>query len=53
MLRLKYIGAERGGSVVECLTWDRRVVGSSLTCIVSLRRTFYPLISTGSTQQMS
>ena len=44
---------ESGGSVVECLTRDRGAVGCSLTgdtaCIVSLSKTSYPLLSTGST----
>ena len=36
---------ERGGSVEECLTRDRRAVGSSLTrrhCVVSLSKNIYP-----------
>ena len=27
---------ERSGSVVECLTWDRRAAGSSLTGVTAL-----------------
>ena len=42
---------ERGGSVVECLTRDGGVVGSSLTggTALSLSKTLYPLLSPGST----
>ena len=39
---------ERGGSVVECLARDR---GVALFYVVSLSKTLYPLISTGSTQE--
>ena len=28
---LQIFSGERSGSVVECLTWDRRAAGSSLT----------------------
>ena len=31
-----WIHRERSGSVVECLSWDRRVAGSSFTGITSL-----------------
>ena len=44
---------EHGGSVVECLTRDRRVCGFEPTarhCVVSLSKKLYPLLSTGSTQ---
>ena len=27
---------EHSGTVVECLTWDRRATGSSLTCVTAL-----------------
>ena len=43
-----------GGSVVECLTWDRGFAGSSLTggtALFPLGKTFYPLLSTGWTQE--
>ena len=38
--------------LVEHLTWDQRVARSRLIshCVVSLSKTLYPLISTGSTQ---
>ena len=43
---------ERGDSVVECLTRDQGVAGSSLTGgTVSLSMALYPLLSTGSTQE--
>ena len=32
----KHNGRERSGSVVECLTQDRRAVGSSLTGVTAL-----------------
>ena len=40
--------------MVEGLTLDRGVAGSSLTgggCVVSLSKTFFPLLSTGSTKE--
>ena len=43
---------ERSGSVVECLTRDRGVAGSSLTCdtaLWSLSKTHLSRLSTGST----
>ena len=45
---------ERSGSVVECLTRDRRAAGSSLTGVTalwSLSKTHLSLLSTGSTQE--
>ena len=36
MKYLYYITRERSGSVVECLTRDRRVAGSSLTGVTAL-----------------
>ena len=45
---------ERSGSVVECLTRDRRAVGSSLTGVTalwSLSKTHLSQLSTGSTQE--
>ena len=36
-------------ALVKCLTRDRGVAGSS--CIVSLSKTLYPLLSTGTTQE--
>ena len=41
-------------AVVECLTRDRGVAGLSVTvghCDVSLSKTLYPLLSTGSTKE--
>ena len=49
-----YYVEECRGSVVECLTQDREVVGSSLTKVTvlcHLSKTLYPLLSTGSTQE--
>ena len=45
---------ERSGSVVECLTRDRRAAGSSLTCVTGLwfvSKTHLSQLSTGSTQE--
>ena len=45
---------ERSGSVVECLTRDRRAGGSSLTGVTalwSLSKTHLSWLSTGSTQE--
>ena len=45
---------ERSGSVVECLTRDRRAAGSSLTgvsALWSLSKTHLSYLSTGSTQE--
>ena len=45
---------EPSGSVVECLTRDRRVAGSSLTGVTalwSLSKTHLSKLSTGSTQE--
>ena len=45
---------ERSGSVVECLTRDRRAAGSSLTGVTalwSLSKTHLSQLSTGSTQE--
>ena len=45
---------ERSGSVVECLTRDRRAAGSSLTGVTalwSLSKTHLSYLSTGSTQE--
>ena len=45
---------ERSGSVVECLTRDRRAAGSSLTGVTalwSLSKTHLSKLSTGSTQE--
>ena len=45
---------ERSGSVVECLTRDRRAAGSSLTgvnALWSLSKTHLSKLSTGSTQE--
>ena len=45
---------EDSGSVVECLTRDRRAAGSSLTGVTalwSLSKTHLSLLSTGSTQE--
>ena len=45
---------ERSGSVVECLTRDRRATGSSLTGVTalwSLSKTHLSQLSTGSTQE--
>ena len=45
---------ERSGSVVECLTRDRRAAGSSLTDVTalwSLSKTHLSYFSTGSTQE--
>ena len=45
---------ERSGSVVECLTQDRGVGGSSLTGVTvlwSLSKTHLSYLSTGSTQE--
>ena len=45
---------ERSGSVVECLTRDRRAAGSSLTGVTalwSLNKTHLSQLSTGSTQE--
>ena len=45
---------ERSGSVVECLTWDRRATGSSFTGVIalwSLSKTHLSRLSTGSTQE--
>ena len=45
---------ERSGSVVECLTQDRRAAGSSLTGVIalwSLSKTHLSKLSTGSTQE--
>ena len=45
---------DHGGSVVECLTRDQVVCGFKLHrrhCFVSLSKTLYPLLSTGSTQE--
>ena len=50
---LEYL-KERSGSVVECLTQDRRAVGSSLTGVTalwSLSKTHISQLSTGSTQE--
>ena len=47
---------ERSGSVVECLTRDRRAAGSSLTGVTalwSLSKTHLSELSTGSTQEDS
>ena len=47
---------EGSGSVVECLSQDRRAAGSSLTSLTalwSLSKTHYSLLSTGSTQEDS
>ena len=47
-------GRERSGSVVECLTRDRRAAGSSLTGVTplwSLSKTHLSWLSTGSTQE--
>ena len=42
-------------SVVECLSLDRRVAGLSLprciNCLVSMSKTFYPLLNAGSSQE--
>ena len=35
MWHLKLLKKERSGSVVECLTWDRGVAGSSLTRVTA------------------
>ena len=44
-----------GAQLVERSTGDGRVASSSLTsgghCVVSLSKTLYPLLSTGSTQE--
>ena len=45
------LSKEHGGSVVECWTRDRGLVGSSITRGTALRKTLYPLLSTGSTQE--
>ena len=45
---------ESSGSVVECLTQDREVAGSSLTGVTalwSLSKTHFSYLSTGSTQE--
>ena len=45
---------ERNGSVVECLTRDRRAAGSSLTGVIalwSLSKTHLSWLSTGSTKE--
>ena len=44
---------ERSGSVVECMTWDRRAAGSSLTSVTALHPwvRHYSLFSTDSTQE--
>ena len=47
-------GGGWGGSVVECLTRDRRAVGSSIygvTALWSLSKTHLSYLSTGSTQE--
>ena len=40
-----FVDAELSGSVIECLTRDQGVAGSSL--IGTLSKTLYPLLSTG------
>ena len=48
------LARERSGSVVECLTRDRRAAGSSLTGVTalwSLSKTHLSKLSTGSTQE--
>ena len=50
----KGLRRERSGSVVECLTRDRRAAGSSLTGVTalwSLSKTHLSQLSTGSTQE--
>ena len=52
-LTLKFFW-ELSGSVVECLTQDRRAAGSSLIGLIvlwSLSKTHLSLLSTGSTQE--
>ena len=46
---------EGGGSLVESLTQDQEVADLShqRPCVVSLSKTLYPLLSTGSTQENS
>ena len=49
-----FIYRERSGSVVECLTRDKRAAGSSLTGVTvlwSLSKTHLSYLSTGSTQE--
>ena len=41
-ISLKAPQGERDGSVVECLTRDRRAAGSSLTGVVSLSKNINP-----------
>ena len=54
-LILTYIREERSGSVVECLSRLRglRFESHRRYCVVSLHKTCYPLLSTGSAKKMS